>query len=509
MFNPRTSLLSILSLLILPGIYSCGTDREVTVVDRNPERVSTETPEETEAGQAVLRVGELNPVLSLDPLFAVNTTSRRTVNHIYEGLVAYDEHNNIKPAGARRWEVSDDSLTYTFHLDRQVFFHDSEVFHNGIGRRVRASDYVRAFHRMASPQVPEIAAELFIDHIRGFESYYKEQREVYFPEDRFVNEISGIRARNDSTLVFELDEPSEHFLQKLASPLAVVYPPEAINRDSQRLRRQPVGTGPFAMNTAIGDSIYVLEKNEEFAERQTDYETPQIDRLEILQIPDETRLYQQLALDNIDLIADLGPGMISELINEENELNSAYAPNYRLLSQERSEPLIVNFNPNNRFRLSAEHAQGLIARLSQQALIDSTGIASIQVQKSTENDDGAYFGELTERFPPDGETALPFAFQRDLEVGLISGHLLEQISGDINVSLLPRRVSSRDIFMYITRPMLATPGAHIPRRSDEVMRITYDRHLIMRDDISNIHINDMAWWLDLTRAEVPVAEPEI
>ena len=39
------------------------------------------------------------------------------IGNVYEGLVARDEHNQVVPAIAKAWDVSDDGTTYTFHLN--------------------------------------------------------------------------------------------------------------------------------------------------------------------------------------------------------------------------------------------------------------------------------------------------------------------------------------------------------------------------------------------------------
>lgn len=506
--HPINLVIALAFLLIISG---CGTDREVTVVDRDPNTAETDPAELDDDQEEILRIGELNPVLSMDPLYAVNTTSRRTVSQLYEGLVRFDENNEIRPAGARQWEVSDDSLTYTFKLNRDVFFHDSEVFHNGIGRRVNAQDYKFVFQRMASRDVPPDAAELFIDHIRGFESYYKEQREVYFPEDRFVDDIEGIHAQDDSTLVFELNEPSDHFLQKLASPHAVVYPREAVREGQEGLRGSPVGSGPFEMETMVGDSIFVMARNEDFVRRGSDNAVPNIDRLEILYIPDETRLFQQLTLENLDMIVDLGPQMISELVDTTNELSDVYTQDFQLKVNERSEPIKIEFNRNNRYGLSREHAISLIAPLSEEELISRTGIPSIKLTRHHDNEYEEYFAELTEQFPSDADDPdrLPVAFQRDTDVGVITGSLFDQLSDDLGLSFMPRRISSRDIFMYVNRPMLTTVDENLLVGDDEVLRLNYDRYLIANQETEGIELNDLAWWLDLTDVTVPDFDPEL
>ncbi len=506
--HPINLVIALAFLLIISG---CGTEREITVVDRDPDTAEADPAELDDDEEEILRIGELNPVVSMDPLFALNTTSRRTVSQLYEGLVRFDKNNEIRPAGARDWEISDDSLTYTFKLNRNVYFHDSEVFHNGIGRRVKAEDYKFAFRRMASSDVPPNAAELFIDHIRGFESYYREQREVYFPEDRFVDDIEGINARNDSTLVFELNEPSENFLQKLASPYAVIYPREAVREGEDGLRSSPVGSGPFEMDNMVGDSIFVMERNEDFVRKGNDNAAPNIDRLEILYIPDETRLFQQLTLENLDMIVDLGPQMISELVDTTNELSEAYDLDFQLKVNDRSEPIKIEFNRNNRYGLSSEHAISLTSILSEEELISRTGIPSMRLTHHHENEYEEYFAELTERFPADSDDPdrLPVAFQRDTDVGVITGSLFDQLTDDLGLSFMPRRISSRDIFMYVNRPMLTSVDEEVQVGDDEVIRLNYDRYLIATEETEGIELNNLAWWLDLTDVTIPDFDPEL
>src|SRR5699024_9086292 len=189
-----------------------------------------------------LVVGEMNPIESLNPLFANNATEMRTVQLIYEGLVRMNENGQVIPATAKKWMVSGDSLRYEFQLRSDIFYHDNDIFSTGTGRRLTAEDAKFAFEQMAKPGVPPRAARMFMN-IEGFDSYIREKHIIYNDETRQLTGMSGIETPNDTTIIFDLVQKDARFLKKLATPLAVIYPREAHNESANSFTA--VGTGPF------------------------------------------------------------------------------------------------------------------------------------------------------------------------------------------------------------------------------------------------------------------------
>ena len=97
----------ICSIVIL---YSCGGNKK------------------SKTDKTVFRYNEAAGITSLDPAFARDQANIWAVNQIYNGLVQMDDNLNIKPCIARKWEISEDGLIYTFHLRNDVFFHDHNFF---------------------------------------------------------------------------------------------------------------------------------------------------------------------------------------------------------------------------------------------------------------------------------------------------------------------------------------------------------------------------------------------
>src|SRR5688572_16734079 len=76
-----------------------------------------------ESNLKVFTYNAVSGISSLDPAFASLQTNIWAVNQLYNGLVQVDSALRVLPCIAKRWDLSDDGLTYTFHLRTDVFFH--------------------------------------------------------------------------------------------------------------------------------------------------------------------------------------------------------------------------------------------------------------------------------------------------------------------------------------------------------------------------------------------------
>ena len=308
-------------------LASCSTP-ETVVVQKTPESASK--PGEYNPSQPSqlpthsLDYGETNKIESLDPLFAHNDATFRIIDLMYEGLVGLNDHGEVVPRIARSWDISADSLTYTFHLRPDIYFQDNEVFNSGRGRLIKASDVQFDLTRTAKNDVPGYAAELFMN-IHGYDTYYKEQHQIFSSDARMMKTIPGIQAVNDTTIKITLDLPDSNLLNKLASPYAVVYPQEAVSYTAQGLNSKlgeqdlgltvnPVGSGPFTFDHSEGDSIFVFVKNENYW-RMADGDTlPTLDRVRVRQFSNAKNLFRAFSTGSIEYIPNVGPDLLVSLI---------------------------------------------------------------------------------------------------------------------------------------------------------------------------------------------------
>lgn len=136
---------------------------------------------------------QLNTSLSADSEAIINT---------YDGLMEYDEEGELQPALAESYEVSDDGLTYTFHIREGVTWVDSQ------GREVAdvvADDFVAGMQHMMDCQA-------------GLE--YLVQGIIVGANEYITGETSdfsevGVKAVDDYTLEYTLEQPTSYFLTML------------------------------------------------------------------------------------------------------------------------------------------------------------------------------------------------------------------------------------------------------------------------------------------------------
>ena len=117
------------------------------------------------------------------------------------GLVQYDNLNRLQPMLAERWEISDDGLTYTFHIRPGVHWYSSggaEV------AEVTAQDFVAGFHHMLDAQAGlEWLAQGVVAGVG----------EYLYEGGSFEN--VGYAAPDRYTLVVTLERPTSYFLGML------------------------------------------------------------------------------------------------------------------------------------------------------------------------------------------------------------------------------------------------------------------------------------------------------
>lgn len=152
---------------------------------------------------------------NLDPQISSTYESSLLLSNMMEGVVKYGNDGTIIPGLANAWEISDDGLTYTFHIREDVsWVNSSGKTENSDGTLppVTAHDFVFGFQRLFNPTNKAPYASRY-NIIENAEAILGGQ----LPPDSL-----GVIATDNFTLTITLTQPSSAFLSLLAQPPA--YP---------------------------------------------------------------------------------------------------------------------------------------------------------------------------------------------------------------------------------------------------------------------------------------------
>ncbi|MFP5213494.1 MAG: ABC transporter substrate-binding protein, partial [Acidobacteriota bacterium] len=99
---------------------------------------------------------------TLNQITATDAYESTVNSFIYESLIRRDETSmELVPQLAESWEIADDHLTYTFHLKKNVRWHDGEPF--------TARDIAFSFDRIRDPKVDAAHLRNYYQDIENLE----------------------------------------------------------------------------------------------------------------------------------------------------------------------------------------------------------------------------------------------------------------------------------------------------------------------------------------------------
>jgi peptide/nickel transport system substrate-binding protein len=266
---------------------------------------------ETDNDHLVFRYNEHSNITTLDPAFASNPQLIWPTNQIFNSLVQLSSQLDIKPDIAKSWDYNDSTLTYTFKLREDVYFHKSIVFAKNLKdstRNVTAYDFEYSFNRLLDDKVAA----------RG----------------RWVlNNVKQFYAKNDSTFIIQLKKPFPAFLGLLSMRFCSVVPKEAIDYYGNNFRSNPVGTGPFVMKLWEENVKLVLRKNPIYFEKDEEgKQLPYLEAIAITFLPDKQSEFLQFVQGKLDFISGLDNSYKDDLITTKGKLQKKYENKFNMIS---------------------------------------------------------------------------------------------------------------------------------------------------------------------------------
>ncbi len=188
----------------------------------------------------------INPLLS-----TYNDVDRDLAALVFNGLTVANASGEIMPDLADTWDVSPDGLSYTFHLRRDVRWHDGHAF--------TADDVVFTIDLLRSPDFPGP------------------------PEAAKLWRVVQMERTDSYTVRFTLSEPFAPFLSYTTLGLLPAHilkdvPVKVLAEHAFNLN--PVGTGPFKVGEVTAQHVLLLANTGYYQGR------PYLDQLEFVFYPD-------------------------------------------------------------------------------------------------------------------------------------------------------------------------------------------------------------------------------
>ena len=236
---------------------------------------------------------------NLDPRVGIDAQSERIDALIFDDLLDRDEHLNVKPALAERWEVPD-PLTYIFHIRHGVKFHD--------GRSLTSRDVKWTFDSMLQSKIrtTRAAAYRYVDHVD---------------------------APDDYTVMFKMKEPYSTLLWNLSDGAMGIVPYGAL----AEMTTHPVGSGPFRFVSAEQDKEVIVERNDAYWG-----DKPRVPRVRFAVVPDTTTRALELRKGSADIVSNALTSDMVLALQKEPSLQVERAPGtvYSYLAFNLRDPIL-------------------------------------------------------------------------------------------------------------------------------------------------------------------------
>ena len=236
----------------------------------------------------------------LDSTRATDSVSISVLGHVMEGLLRFDENNQLAPGVAERWEIREDGATFWLRPDAR--------WSDGVP--VTAHDFVFAWRTAISPATASEYAFILYP-VKNGESINSGNLPI---------EALGVQAVNNQTLEVEFEQPLAYFEELVA--FSTYHP---IREDFYHSREGRYGAdvddllynGPFEMTLWVHGAHVRLEKNPDYWGRERI-------RLNVIDMPyfttDATSALNLFKDGKVAVVDYLGAEQLNEVLQQRWQL---------------------------------------------------------------------------------------------------------------------------------------------------------------------------------------------
>ena len=222
---------------------------------------------------------------TVDPALNSAIDGGEMILHAFEGLLKLDENGDPEAGQAEKWEVSDDGLTYTFHLRDGLKWSD--------GSDLTAEDFVYSWQRVCDPNVAAPYAETVLGMVEGYDKAVAGDIEKL-----------GVEAKDDKTFVVHLANPCPYFESLAAFATLNPVQKETIEANGDAWATEAdtyISNGPFYMAEWVPGSYVLMKKNPNY----WDADSIKLDGIKFNLIEDANAAYSAYQTGEILMVKDV------------------------------------------------------------------------------------------------------------------------------------------------------------------------------------------------------------
>lgn len=296
-------------------LAACGSTASTSsaAASESTEGATAEAAAETTATGSGFTV-QLGPnPETLDPALNSAVDGANTIITIFEPLLLIDENNDVIPGQAESYDVSEDGLTWTFHMRDGLKWSD--------GSDLTAKDFEYSFKRMADPNTAAPYAATAVGMIAGFdEAQGNPDADGNPTTDPNPDALQVVASEDGKTLTVTLSYPCSYF-DKLAAFAALSPVQEAtVEANGDGWCTSPdtfVCNGPYMITDWTPSERIVLSKNPNYV---GGWDSSKIvsDTITLLLLEDSSASYAAYNSGEAQLVKDVPTDEIPSLTKAED-----------------------------------------------------------------------------------------------------------------------------------------------------------------------------------------------
>ncbi|NMN01251.1 ABC transporter substrate-binding protein [Bifidobacterium sp. DSM 109958] len=276
------------------------------------------------------------------------------IGNVYEGLVSRDSDNKVQPGLAKSWEISDDGLAYTFHLNEKMNFSNGD--------------------------------ELNADDVAWSINELKAQK--YYNYDQVKN-LDKAEAVDANTVKVTLTAPDSNMLWYLSGRPGLVF-----DKDAQYdAKTSALGSGPYTVVSFDASDKLVLKANDRYWGADHKAKT---ENVVVRFLPDDNAAVNALKSGDVQVLSPITATLAKPFQSDPDH--------YTVSANDGSDKFVLAFNVTNPKLSDQRVRQAIRYGIDRQQIIASRGDVDAPLGGPIPSVDPGY-EDLTGLYPHDADKA--------------------------------------------------------------------------------------------------------